>query len=406
VFSRKVTACLAMLLYWGGGTLILRSQESAPPAALIAQGYLYIEPYQTRFETLFSLSVALDWLGIPFDAATPLSAEAQSQFETRGREFGMDLAKLISDGMHGPGRLTLVTIVKGEPGRTEPMKDGDPVNVRECMAGFMWEFPTGIHPQNLRLQWRGLRDPVKNLPVRILFGTETETQEFTELITTINWNNQKRLPPPRPLSEVPSFEMPAKWRLPIGASLWFLGGLGMLMFLRANEKKIRQSFFFAWLLGAAIMIPILNIEIEDPFDKSGATGITKDAAQKIAEALVGNVYRAFDFQTETQIYDALERSADGELLRKLYLEISQALTLNEREGTKARITEFALDVDEVTALEDRGFKAESTWTALGNVTHWGHNHVRTNKYTAHLTVSPVDGGWKLTALDVIEGRRL
>ena len=49
-------------------------------------------------------------------------------------------------------------------------------------------------------------------------------------------------------------------------------------------------------------------------------------------AVQGNVYRAFDHRAESRIYDVLERSVDGELLRKLYLETVQALTLDAAPG--------------------------------------------------------------------------
>lgn len=395
--------CLSVALYASG----LSAQETPPqPRPPAAQGYLYIEPYHVRFETLFSLETVLKWLGIPFDAAAPLPLETQTQFVTRGREFGLDLAKLLADGMNVAGRLTTVAIVKGEPGKTEPLKEGDPVMVHECMAGLMWEFPVGVSPQQLQVQWRGLRDPVKILPVRSFFGTQSETHEIGELLNKLTWSNQGRLPPPKPLAEVPDLTLPATWTIPVGAVLWFLVGLVLFTYLRWHGRKVRQSFFFAWLLGAAIMLPILNIQIEDPFDKTALDAMTQERAQKIAEPLVENIYRAFDYQTEAQIYDALERSASGEFLRMIYLEISGALTLDTREGTKARVTDFALDVDAYHPGENHGFSVDSTWTARGTVLHWGHVHQRLNRYKARLFIAPENGEWKLTGMEVREARRM
>ena len=48
----------------------------------------------------------------------------------------------------------------------------------------------------------------------------------------------------------------------------------------------------------------------------------------------------------------------------------------------------------------------TTWTALGTVGHWGHVHTRKNLYQAMLTVEPVDGAWKITALELLEEKRL
>ena len=105
-------------------------------------------------------------------------------------------------------------------------------------------------------------------------------------------------------------------------------------------------------------------------------------------------------------YDVLNLSVDGELLRKLYLETIQALTLDGREGTRVLITEFEASVDEVTGQTPTGgFIAECNWSTIGTVGHWGHSHPRYNGYKAKLTVEPLKGEWKLTALDVQEVRR-
>ena len=61
---------------------------------------------------------------------------------------------------------------------------------------------------------------------------------------------------------------------------------------------------------------------------------SKKDAEAILTPLLRNVYRAFDHRSESEIYDVLARSVDGELLRKLYLETIQALTLEGREGTR------------------------------------------------------------------------
>jgi hypothetical protein len=119
------------------------------------------------------------------------------------------------------------------------------------------------------------------------------------------------------------------------------------------------------------------------------------------------VYRAFDHRNESEIYDVLARSVDGELLRKLYLETIEALTLEGREGTRVTINEFSADITGVQpAPSGDGFITECQWTAMGNVGHWGHSHTRVNRYTAKVTITPVVNAWKITQLEVSETRRL
>ena len=103
--------------------------------------------------------------------------------------------------------------------------------------------------------------------------------------------------------------------------------------------------------------------------------------------------------------DGVHRLRTG-LLRKLYLETIQALTLEGREGTRVTIAEFSATVDKVEAnTKGEGFVADCNWMARGIVGHWGHSHPRVNIYNARVTITPAKGEWKLTGLEVQEVRR-
>ena len=46
------------------------------------------------------------------------------------------------------------------------------------------------------------------------------------------------------------------------------------------------------------------------------------------------------------------------------------------------------------------------WTAMGTVGHWGHIHIRKNLYDALVTLAGVDGNWRITALEILEEKRV
>ena len=50
------------------------------------------------------------------------------------------------------------------------------------------------------------------------------------------------------------------------------------------------------------------------------------------------------------------------------------------------------------------FNAE--WTAMGEVGHWGHIHMRQNRYRADITAEPQDGAWRVTDLELLEEERI
>ena len=46
------------------------------------------------------------------------------------------------------------------------------------------------------------------------------------------------------------------------------------------------------------------------------------------------------------------------------------------------------------------------WNVSGSVNHFGHTHYRQNAYDAVLRLTPVDGIWKITAIEVNEEKRI
>ncbi|MGH8526824.1 MAG: hypothetical protein ACREXY_22225, partial [Gammaproteobacteria bacterium] len=128
----------------------------------------------------------------------------------------------------------------------------------------------------------------------------------------------------------------------------------------------------------------------------------------ILGGLLKNVYRAFDFREEEDVYDKLALSVSGPLLEKIYLQNRRAFAAAQMGGARARIKEVELlaviDVPKRDAAP--AFTLRSRWTALGTVGHWGHVHPRQNLYEALVTIEPVADTWKITGLEVLNEQPL
>ena len=140
-------------------------------------------------------------------------------------------------------------------------------------------------------------------------------------------------------------------------------------------------------------------------------GASNQPEQARANAIVGdllhNIYRAFDFREESEIYDVLARSVTGDLLTDVYLETKRSLVLANQGGAQAKVKDVALESVTLKAIGDENqFEVEADWTVHGAVGHWGHVHQRSNRYQALLTVV-VDGDqWKLQEMTVLQEERL
>ncbi len=140
-----------------------------------------------------------------------------------------------------------------------------------------------------------------------------------------------------------------------------------------------------------------------------------DEAEAIFRPLHANVYRAFDYVEEGDIYDALARSADGAFLDSIYRTIFNGLVMQEEGGAVARVKSvvpIAIEVRDIgVAVGEDGaerpvFTVECRWQVEGVVSHWGHAHSRTNEYLALWSVAEEPEGWRLTGAEILEQDRV
>ena len=111
---------------------------------------------------------------------------------------------------------------------------------------------------------------------------------------------------------------------------------------------------------------------------------------------------------DLDVYDKLAISVQGDLLTDIYLQNRKSFAVKKAGGAQARVNE--VDVLAATAgpVADQSgsFILDASWTAQGSVGHWGHVHTRKNYYDAAITIAVVDGAWKITAMDLLEERRV
>ena len=156
--------------------------------------------------------------------------------------------------------------------------------------------------------------------------------------------------------------------------------------------------------------------------KTAADAFTRADADTTFRALHRNIYRAFDFTAESDVYDALERSVSGDLLGDLYERIYRSLVMMDHEGAVGRVTSVSItsvaigaeradtvaNAASLLSRDENGlyFDVTSEWQVEGTVYHWGHSHTRTYDYTADFRVRDVDGVWRITEQTVTARTRI
>lgn len=378
----------------------------AVPLEKIHQGYVYVEPNQVRFEVLLDVSTMLAWAKMPPEPS--LDTSRQKALSEAVSAKAADWCRMGTRAVQ-TGRFLGASIIRGKPGATVPFEEGETLPLAESMVGLAWEFPLPPSPDEILLEWTGYLDGQSRLPIQVFYGGKSpEKLEAVPEIKVLRWRSHGRLPSPIPLAKVPEISTRPPWKVPVAGLVWFLGGLVFLVWTLGRGHRLpggTVAFLGAWAMGCLLSSPFFVVKVS----RDGSVPAVTDPAvgQEILSPLLKNVYRAFDFREESDIYDTLARSVDGELLRKLYLETLQALTLEGREGTRVTVTEFSLETQAVRpSPAGDGFVADCQWTVLGTVGHWGHSHTRVNRYTAEVTVVPVNREWKVVRLEVREARRI
>ncbi len=139
---------------------------------------------------------------------------------------------------------------------------------------------------------------------------------------------------------------------------------------------------------------------------------TADEARAVFEPLHTNIYRAFDYTAQDDVYDALAASVDGALLARLYDEVYRGLVMQEEGGAVSQVeavNHMALAVQSIGLAPDSAapaFTVDASWEVAGAVYHWGHAHFRTNAYRAEYTVAATERGWRIIASRMLEQRRV
>lgn len=143
--------------------------------------------------------------------------------------------------------------------------------------------------------------------------------------------------------------------------------------------------------GLPALPEIAPVRAVDPDEKTRAS---------LAETLLRNIYRAFDYREEKLVYDALARSVEGDLLAETYLKIRAGLLMAEQGGAVSRVDEVNPQEVRIEGIKSGEFTARIKWQVTGTVEHWGHIHTRVNGYEAAFNIRRDGDAWKIHGMDV------
>lgn len=359
--------------------------------------FLYVEPFEVRKEVVLRPKDLETFLDFGIEGAEILTVEAQVRVKERVAAFLAERCPVEIDGVQISPVLDRIHFIRRTLRTTTVIDPPEDLPYIGATLGVIYAYPVDDWPQEVSMQWDIFPPRVEKIPA----GTVDEAGGLPTSLTpedpVLQWKNfltNPSKPGLAPVERPPEGAGVLRWIAIVLAGL-FVAGL-VIRLLRARRPRMVLG------LAAGVLAGFL-IAVVWPARPT----LSDEKAHAVVGTLLENVYRSFDVRGEERAYDLLARSVDGDLLSRVYLEAKRSLVLASQGGARVRVMEVTVEQADAEPLDDAdGYRVRARWTVNGSVGHWGHTHQRRNAYEAILEIQNREHEWKITALELLDERRL
>jgi len=373
--------------------------------------FLYVEPYEVRHEVLTRVRDLEEWMDIGLRGDEYIEIDELETLKQRVGEFFLSRNSVRIDGQVGKPILDRTNYVKVGLSGIQLIEQPERLEISTAIVGVIITYLTDGIPNEVEVDWELFTDQIQQVPA---IATDPAGPMPTFLTPDDNvhkWTNYLK-----------NYQLPTVQEVTIAGSLGMLQ-IPVLSFIclalllpvgRQFSKRARKSGTLtqpivaavALVLIGALSVPYARVSIARPTAIAGS--LDDPQATALLGSLLKNVYRAFDFREEEDVYDKLAISVTGDLLAEVYLENRRSFAVQAAGGAQAKVKEVNVRNATAERIDDSPLRyaLRGQWTAMGTVGHWGHVHTRQNLYDAIVTIEAVDGVWKITDLEVIEENRI
>lgn len=372
--------------------------------------FLYIEPYEVRNEILVRVKDMMTWIDFDLRGEESIEVDEFNRVREQIGQFFLERENVEIDGQRLKPILDRTQFVESSLLRSRFIETPEQVPLNTAMVGVIITYLTDGIPQQVTTQWNLFSERVQKVTARMTDPAGPFPYDLEPGDNVLHWTNYLKsyvIPTvektdvakqhqgmPVPMGSVACIAL----LLPVGLSAWRREKNG-------GSARPLVGLVGLVVVGALVLIPVFQVPV------GGSTRVSQfssEDGQATLDSLLKNVYRAFDFRDEEDVYDKLAICVSGELLADLYLEQRKSLVVEQAGGAQAKVEEIA--IEEVAVSESTkhagAIDLKAQWTALGQVGHWGHIHTRQNRYDAIVTIKPVDGAWKIIDLELLEEKRI
>jgi hypothetical protein len=374
----------------------LRRQYFAPMS-----GFIYVEPFEVRKEIIARPKDLQRWIDLGLEGKTTIPVDMQAGIKEKVAAFLAEHQPLTINGEASTGILDSINFLKRTLTSSRVIDPPEPLQIDAAIIGAIFVYPQQGLPQTVTMDWDLWDDRIQRVPVSAVDQAGPLPSFLDPSWRLLEWENFLTNPIVPTLMAIDS--PTPQWQALLAKSLPLLAVLVLLsLWWLSQAIKSKQSKGLATVVSILVLALCLAAIVLGKSSKPDP-----EQARAIVSNLLHNIYRAFDYRDESDIYDTLSRSVNGELLTDIFLETKRSLVLANQGGARAKVKNVLLDGIELKANDtDNSFTVIADWTVNGSVGHWGHIHQRSNRYQALFSIAVDEQQWKLQTMTVLQEERL
>ncbi|MEE2639552.1 MAG: hypothetical protein VX768_02890 [Planctomycetota bacterium] len=377
--------------------------------------FIYITRYEVRHEVLIPLAILARTFEIEREDPSFLEIGEQEKAAERIEAYLKNSNPVQIDGVPVQPVFDRIDFYGLRLKDFAMQAEKRRVSMASGRVGVIMRYPAKTPPGKVSVVWDLFPPLIRKVEAVIIAGDEVERFQFTKIkklksdeqnnLNEFKWNREAAFENYE-IASIPFDHQVAVYPVSLMSLTCLVLGLlsAVVLLVTRSSLKLQLVSLLFWGLLGGLGWSVTRYDIQDPFaEKFSVSG---EQADRIAESLLTNIYRAFDYSTESDIYDAIAESAEGGLLREIYLDVQKTRRMQQQGGALTTIREVKfLGGNKLADIDGNGFTYNCSWLVNGTVEHWGHIHERTNEFSARLSVKPVNRVWRITAREITDAKQ-
>ncbi|CAI8735294.1 hypothetical protein [Methylocaldum szegediense] len=379
------------------------------------RSFVYVEPYEVRHELLLKLKDLLPELDFVPVNPHRIQGEERERLKQAIGDLLLHRNPLRLDGLAAIPRLDRVEFVRYRREGVEIVPGGEPLDSATAVVGAILVYLTKRPAAEVELSWELFAAGESSRSVSLQLDDEIFDADVTRRDPVFRWSREEALGISPTQDALPTTIGSTEATSAPESLLLRVSGIVLAAAVAWRWRRSRllppgagaQLSLTLAVAGCVVFYP----EIARFSAHAGSAvlvGHGEEVMKAELQALLHNVYRAFELPEEEAAYDRLAMSLSGDVLEDVYLH--QRRTLLQRgkglggDGRVQRVEVLSSDIESVDPESGR-VSVAARWIAHGSVSHWGHSHPRDTLYAARLALSRAeDGRLKITDLEFTEER--